>query len=273
MKELIEFNNVSYQYQGNRYALKDISLDIKENRKTAIVGANGAGKSTMVLHMNGLFLPSSGEVFFRGQSVGKKNRETMVDRVGLVFQDPDDQIISMNVRDDIAFGPTQRGLPMDEIEKRTEQAMNLLGISHLADRNPNELSYGQKKLVAIAGVIAMDTDVIILDEPMAFLDPKGKQEIQRIMDMLTQKGKTVIITTHDMQLVAEWADDVIVMKEGSCLGKMSPKQLFSNLSLLEDAKLNLPPIAQLISAVWDGQPLQMPIRIEEAKAWLKEKLS
>ncbi len=272
MTPIIQFRQVNYRYGHHRYALNGVTFDIAANRRTAIVGANGAGKSTLVFHMNGLFLPLTGTVLFKGEPVTKANRERMIEHVGIVFQDPDDQIISMTVRDDVAFGPTQRGLPPEEVERRTEAYLSLLNIKHLADRNPNELSYGQKKMVAIAGILAMETEVIIFDEPMAFLDPEGKKEIQRILNMLHEQGKTVIVTTHDMQLVAEWADDVIVMNEGACLGKRSPARLFADPDLLHAAKLHLPPIAELVSPFWDGDPEHMPLRLEEAKRWLQSKL-
>jgi cobalt/nickel transport system ATP-binding protein len=273
METIFEFIQVSYHYKKDRAAaLNDITFGIPLNKKTAIVGPNGAGKSTLIFHMNGLFTCEAGEITYMGLSLSKTMQAELVRQVGIVFQDPDDQIISMTVKDDIAFGPTQMGLGAAEAARKAAESMALLEISHLADLNPSELSFGQKKQVAVAGVIAMDTNVVILDEPMAFLDPSGQQRIQGVMDMLASQGKTVIIATHNMQLVAEWADHVIIVKDGSCLGQMTPRQLFSDHpQLLEEANLDLPPVAQLFSGMWNGtEPL--PIRMDEARAWLKSRL-
>lgn len=267
---VFQFNKVSYRYKQDRSAaLNEISFTIPLRQKTAIVGPNGAGKSTMIFHMNGLFSCEAGEITFMGETLNKKLQAELVRRVGVVFQDPDDQIISMTVKDDVAFGPTQLGLSPSEVKQRVIASMELVGISHLADMNPSELSFGQKKQVAVAGVIAMDTDVVILDEPMAFLDPVGQKRIQEIMEQLISRGKTVIIATHNMQLVAEWADHVIVVKDGTCLGNMTPRQLFCEQpELLDKANLNLPPVAQLFHGLWEDRAT-MPIRLEEARRWIE----
>lgn len=269
MVPVFEFNQVSYRYNEDRSpALKEISFTIPAGKKTAIVGPNGAGKSTMIFHMNGLFRCSSGEIRFHGEKVTKEIRNSLVSHVGVVFQDPDDQIISLTVKDDIAFGPVQLGLPPADAVRKAEESMDLLGIRHLADFNPSELSFGQKKQVAIAGILAMDTEVIILDEPMAFLDPSGQSRIKDILELLSTQGKTVVIATHNMQLVAEWADHVIVVKEGTCLGSMTPRELFCrNPHLLESARLELPPVTQLFAGYWND-PDTLPIRMEEARKLL-----
>lgn len=265
---MFQFRNVTYRYKAERDALHNLTFDIQANRRTAIVGGNGAGKSTLVFHLNGLFRCEKGEVLFQGEPITRQNQAKMVQHVGIVFQDPDDQLVSLTVREDIAFGPVQLGVPTEEVEDRVRKYLETLDIAHLADRNPAELSYGQKKLAAIAGILAMETEVIILDEPMAFLDPAGKKRIQEVMHELSQAGKTVIITTHDMQLVAEWADECIVMKEGQCLGVMTPAELFAKPYLLEEARLHLPPVAELLAAVWKDASEPMPIRLAEAKKWL-----
>ncbi|NOU96234.1 ATP-binding cassette domain-containing protein [Paenibacillus sp. LMG 31456] len=271
---VFEFKKVSYRYKQDRAAaLNEISFAIPLGKKTAIVGPNGAGKSTLIFHMNGLFSSESGEILFKGERLNKKTQAELVRRVGVVFQDPDDQIISMTVKDDVAFGPTQLGLSASEAKQRAMESMELVGVTHLADLNPSELSFGQKKQVAVAGVIAMDTDVVILDEPMAFLDPSGQRHIQGIMELLITNGKTVIIATHNMQLVAEWADHVIVVKNGACLGNMSPRELFcEHPHLLEEANLDLPPVAQMFHGLWEDRAA-MPIQIEEARRWIQAQLN
>ena len=266
--ELFNLSNVTF-LRENKETLKSISFAIDAGKKTAIVGPNGAGKSTILYHLNGLFTPNSGEIFYKGKLIDKRLSKALTSKVGIVFQDPDDQIISLTVRDDVAFGPLQLGVEHVEAFKRADKYLKLLDIEHLADRNPSELSYGQKKYVTIAGILAMETEVFILDEPMAFLDPKGKESMIEIMDLLNQNGKTVIVTTHDMQFVAEWAEEIVVIHEGQCLGKFSPSKLFADLNLIEKARLNLPPTIQLLQSFWRNELGEMPIRINDCKTWLE----
>ncbi|TDF97504.1 energy-coupling factor ABC transporter ATP-binding protein [Paenibacillus piri] len=270
VESVFQFEQVCYRYKQDRTAaLNGISFRIPLGQKTAIVGPNGAGKSTLIFHMNGLFGCESGTILFRGERLNKTTQAELVQRVGVVFQDPDDQIISMTVKDDVAFGPAQLGLSASEANRLAMESMEMVGISHLAGLNPAELSFGQKKQVAVAGVIAMNTEVVILDEPMAFLDPLGQKRIQHIMDRLAADGKTVIIATHNMQLVAEWADHAIVVKDGVCLGHMSPRELFcEHPALLDEAHLDLPPVARMFRGLWQGDPSTMPIRFEEARRWI-----
>ncbi|WP_312475669.1 ABC transporter ATP-binding protein [Neobacillus sp.] len=266
--DVFQFHNVSYGYTNDKPILRDISFSIREGRKTAIVGANGAGKSTILFHLNGLYAVQQGDVFFRNQKVDKKLRKELYQHVGIVFQDPDDQLISLTVSDDIAFGPVQMDVAAEAVQGRVDKYIKLLGIEHLLADNPSELSYGQKKHVTVAGVLAMETDVFILDEPMAFLDPFGKERMASILQLLQEQGKTVIVTTHDMQFVAEWAEDVIVIHQGQCLGSFQPRELFQRPDIMKEANLTLPPIAELMTAIWKGNHGEMPIRIEEAKKWL-----
>jgi cobalt/nickel transport system ATP-binding protein len=215
-----------------------------------------------------LFAQQQGDIFFRGQKFDKKLRKELFKHVGIAFQDPDDQIISLTVSDDIVFGPVQMGVSAPDVQERLEKYTKMLGIEHLLTENPSELSYGQKKHVTIAGVLAMETDVFILDEPMAFLDPYGKERMASILQLLQEQGKTVIVTTHDMQFVAEWAVDVIVIHQGQCLGTFQPRELFGRPDIMKQANLTLPPIVELMTAVWKGNKEDMPIRVEEAKKWL-----
>lgn len=268
---LYEFNHVSHHYELERPSLEKINFSIRKNTKTAIVGANGAGKSTILFHLNGLFTADSGTMFFQGQEVDKQLAKQLVKKAGLVFQDPDDQLISLSVEDDVAFGPLQLGLSLEEAKSLAGNYMELLNITHLAKRNPNDLSYGQKKQVAIAGILAMETEVFIIDEPMAYLDPEGKKRILQVLDLLANKGKHMIVTTHDMQFVAEWAEDVIVIHQGKCLGVFSPRELFQNKYVMEEASLDLPPVAEIFEGFWEEEWGEMPIRTKDAKAWLKNK--
>ncbi|WP_258313360.1 energy-coupling factor ABC transporter ATP-binding protein [Paenibacillus sp. tmac-D7] len=274
MEPMFQFDNVVYRYGGSDAqpaALNGISFEIPRGSRTALIGPNGAGKSTLIFHMNGLFRCASGTVRIMGEPVTKSNQAEWVRKVGVVFQDPDDQIVSMTVKDDIAFGPLQLGRPVHEAHRIAEECMALLAIEPLAARNPSELSFGQKKMVAIAGVLAMDTEAVIVDEPMAFLDPEGQRLIHDVLTLLAQRGKTVVIATHQMQLVAEWAEQAIVIREGACLGSMTPRELFGcRPELLASARLDLPPVAKLMSAFAWNPPESMPIRMEEARQWLRQ---
>jgi cobalt/nickel transport system ATP-binding protein len=274
VKSIFAFDDVSYQYTKERKALHNVTFDIVKNRRTAIVGSNGAGKSTLVLHLNGLILPGSGTVSYMGTPITKQNREQMTDHVGMVFQDPDDQIMALSVFEDVSFSLVQKQLGRTEVEERTWSALERLHIVDLAQRSPHELSFGQKKLVAIAGVLASKTDVVVFDEPMAFLDPSEKREIKILMEELVAQGRTVVVTTHDMQLIADWADDCMVMKEGQCLGMMSPRQLFANRQLILEARLDLPPLVELVVSLWnegkDGEMASdMPIRLQDVFQWIQ----
>lgn len=266
--DLFRLSGITYGFTKDKPVLRDISFSIREGRKTAIVGANGAGKSTILFHLNGLYVQQHGDLFFKNQQADKKLRRELYRHVGIVFQDPDDQLISLTVSDDIAFGPAQMDLPDKEVRARSGKYARLLCIEHLLEENPSELSYGQKKQVTVAGVLAMETEVCILDEPMAFLDPYGKERMTAILEILQEQGKTVIVTTHDMQFVAEWADDVIVIHQGQCLGTFTARELFQSSEIMKQAHLTLPPIVELMTAVWKGSKEGMPIRIAEAKKWL-----
>ncbi len=269
--ELFRFEHVSYGYTKDKPILQDLSFLIHEGRKTAIVGANGAGKSTILFHLNGLYAEQQGDLFFKNQKVDKKLRKELFKHVGIVFQDPDDQLISLTVADDIAFGPVQMDVAPTEVQDRVEKFVRLLGIEPLVNDNPSELSYGQKKHVTVAGILAMETDVFILDEPMAFLDPYGKKRMLSILGLLQEQGKTIIVTTHDMQFVAEWAEEVVVIHQGSCLGVFEPRELFQRPDIMKEANLTLPPIVEVMSEIWDGKKEDLPIRVDEAKRWLLER--
>jgi cobalt/nickel transport system ATP-binding protein len=269
---LFSFQNLCYGYQASNPILKNLSFTVHEGKKTAIVGANGAGKSTILYHLNGLYTPSSGEVLFKGKKLDRQSRKELVKEVGIVFQDPDDQIFSLSVKEDIGFGPSQLGIDKTIIQSRVDKYLKMLNIEYLADCNPAELSYGQKKHVTIAGILAMETNVFILDEPMAFLDPKGKERMYDILQVLQSEGKNVIITSHDMQFVAEWADEVIVIHQGECLGSFTPHELFQKDEIIQKANLALPLVVQLMKDVWKNELGDIPIKLEEAKKWLAEKV-
>jgi cobalt ECF transporter T component CbiQ len=238
----IEVCGVSYHY-GEQRVLRDISFTINRGSKVALMGPNGAGKSTLIALLNGLEEPSKGEVRIFGVTIDKTNRDLVRRRLGVVYQDPDDQIFSPTVEDDVAFGPKNLGLSEDEIEERVHSALSSVGVLDLRKRSPFELSYGQKRRVAIAGVLAMQPEILVLDEPMAFLDPKGRDDLQALLEGIHSKGMTVIVATHDVDFAAEWADTVVIMKEGKLL-QNGPTDLLFDEKLVKEADLHLPRLAR-----------------------------
>ncbi len=237
-----EVRKVSFSY-GKIKALNGVSFDIPVGSKVALMGPNGAGKSTLISLLNGLELSQSGEVRLFGETVKRDNGDRLRRRVGVVYQDPDDQIFSTSVEEDVAFGPRNLGLSVEEVEERVDAALESVGMREMKRRSPFELSYGQKRRVAIAGVLAMKTDFIILDEPMSFLDPKGRDELQALLEGMQKKGMTILIATHDVDFAAEWADRVLLLKDGKLLASGTTELLFDD-GLLEQASLHLPRLAR-----------------------------
>lgn len=238
----IEVCGVSYHY-GDQRVLRDITFTINRGAKVALMGPNGAGKSTLISLLNGLEEPSKGEVRIFGVAIDKTNRDLVRRRLGVVYQDPDDQIFSPTVEDDVAFGPKNLGLSEDEIEERVHNALGSVGVLNLRKRSPFELSYGQKRRVAIAGVLAMQPEILVLDEPMAFLDPKGRDDLQALLEGIHMMGMTVIVATHDVDFAAEWAHSVVILKEGKLL-QSGPTDLLFDEKLVKEADLHLPRLAR-----------------------------
>lgn len=261
--DLISVDNLSYRYKDGTIALHNISLKIPGKSKIALLGPNGAGKSTLLLHFNGINRAQSGEVQVLGQVIEKGNEKWVRSKVGFVFQDPDDQIFSPTVWDDVAFGPKNLGLSGSELEARVHTSLQAVGMEAYAQKPPHNLSYGQKKRVAIAGVLAMEPEVIILDEPVAFLDPSGKEDLFNILDNLNARGTSIIVATHDVNLAAQWADELIILKQGQILAQGLPS-LLTDKELIKQANLTLPIVSQIFDNLpgWD-KPL--PLTVNEVR--------
>lgn len=251
MENIIEVKNLSYSYDDVK-ALSDVSLNIKKGSITTIIGSNGAGKSTLFLNLNGVLKPSAGDVFIDGKKMdySRKNLLEMRRNVGIVFQDPDDQLFSADVYRDISFGPINLGFSEEEVKQKVELAMKRTRVTNLAKRPTHALSYGQKKRVAIAGVLAMEPKVMILDEPTAGLDPKGVEEIMLLLEELKKdKGITIILSTHELDIVSEYADYIYVINSGVVRGQGTPYEVFYNDALLRENNLKPPIIAKLIQTL------------------------
>ena len=239
---ILALENVSYSYPNGVAALHKIQMEIQPGSKIAILGANGAGKSTLFLHLNGILQPQSGRVLLDGQRVEYTHSFLSVLRkkVGIVFQDPDSQLFSVNVFQDISFGPMNLKYSPTEVKDRVERAMEITKICDLRGRPTHQLSYGQKKRVAIAGILAMDPEVIILDEPTASLDPCLVEEMMLLFEELYKRGKTLIMSTHDMDLAYSWVDYCYVLNQGSVAAQGSPYDIFRDQTLLKENNLQIP---------------------------------
>ncbi len=231
----MECREISYDYPGRGSALRDVSLEIVEGRKTAILGPNGAGKSTLFLHFNGVLRPKGGQILFQGQPLVYRNRELSQLRkeVAVVLQNPDDQIFSATVEEDVAFGPLNLGLPRDEVEARVDEALALVDMGNMRERPSQQLSFGQRKRLALAGALAMRPKVLIMDEPTAGLDPHLVQEVLELTEELHMKGITLVMSTHELEVAYSWADDFKVMNQGRLVFSGDAEGLFANRSLLE----------------------------------------
>lgn len=252
-KNAVEIKNVSYIYSPNtpfcKTALDNVSVGITAGRITGLMGHTGSGKSTLVQLFNGLIKPTSGQVLVGGEDIWEDPKKISRFRykVGLVFQYPEYQLFEETVREDIAFGPKNMGLSDDEIKKRVEDAAEFCGIEDaLLDKSPFDLSGGQKRRVAIAGIMAMEPEVIVLDEPAAGLDPRGRDEIfGGIRKWQEERGATVILISHSMEDMAMYADDIVVMKEGRVLISGTVDEVFCHAELIESSGLLIPQITSM----------------------------
>jgi cobalt/nickel transport system ATP-binding protein len=269
---LIETRHLCYSYHGERNALEDISFIAPRNARIAVIGSNGAGKSTLFKHFNGIFRPTSGSVLIRGEPITKENLHEVRKFVGIVFQNPDDQIFAPTVEQDVAFGPTNLGLDEETVHHRVHEALRIMGIEDIAHRVPHHLSGGEKKRVAMAGIIAMEPGVLVLDEPTAGLDPQGVHDLMGFINTLSSKfGMTVIFSTHDVSVVPEVADYVYVMHKGRFVLEGKVEEIFREPDLLRSMRLDVPVLPKLILSLQkSGIPIPMAYTYEDAeKAFIR----
>jgi cobalt/nickel transport system ATP-binding protein len=267
---MIELKNISYCYPEGTEALADINLLVNAGEKLVVAGPNGAGKSTLFLILNGILQPLSGNYFFNGKQVTYSNADLLQLRknVGIVFQEPDSQIFAASVYDEVAFGPLNLQLPHAQVRQQVAIALVALDIEKLKDRPPHLLSYGQKKRVTIASVLAMDPKIIIFDEPTSGLDPVHAAEIIALLDELHQQGKTIIISTHDMNLAYRWANRIVVMNNGRVMGDGPAPEIFKNTALINGCGLELPMILQIHKAIKNNmkEPASIAELVEQINA-------
>ena len=260
--DALKLTDVSYVYPDGIRALEKIDLTIGQGERVALVGPNGAGKSTLLRIMAALNFPTGGTVEIIGERVTKRDAERLRRQIGFLFQDPDDQIFMPTVWDDVAFGPINMQLNPDEVGKRVKDAMSFAGIDGYEQRVPHHLSFGEKKRVAIAGVLAMKAPILLLDEPTANLDPQGRRDLIKILQSLPG---TILLATHDLSVASELADRVVVLKKTK-LYDGDIRTLLENPLTLSQANLEPPPLCRLM-AEWrrrTGRSFPIPLTVEEA---------
>ena len=272
MSPLIKLENVSYKYPDsdeleNNFAVNNLSLEINEGEFVAILGHNGSGKSTAAKLVNMILTPDSGNIYINGKNITENEKASENDiyevrkTVGMVFQNPDNQIVATVVEEDVAFGPENLGLPPDEIRKRVDEALDVVGMTSYARHAPHRLSGGQKQRVAIAGIIAMKPKCIIFDESTAMLDPLGRREVMDTILKLNKEEKiTIILITHYMN-EAVLADKVVVMKGGSKYMEGTPNEVFSKPQRLWDAGLEVPQTVELLYELNNKMNIQIPLGV------------
>ena len=256
----LEIADVGFTYEDGTVALKGLSISIGKGEKVAVVGPNGAGKSTLLHLIAGFRMPFSGQVMIEGRPLDESSADDLRKQVGLLFQDPDDQIFMPTVEEDVAFGP--RNLGLDDIEGRVVRGMRSSGIETIAKRKTHRLSYGMKKRVAIAGILAMDPAILLLDEPTSGLDPRSRAEL---IGLLKEMDRTMLIATHDLEAAAEIVDKAVVLNVGMMMeGTM--RELVLARDLMQEAGLELPPISKLFRVLETmGYPMDdLPVSLDEA---------
>ncbi|MHB8159472.1 MAG: energy-coupling factor ABC transporter ATP-binding protein [Thermoleophilia bacterium] len=267
---MIRIDDLHFTYPGGTQALDGVSLEVPEGSFLAVMGANGSGKSTLLKHINGLLLAQSGVVTVAGLAVGRKNFDEVNRAVGFVFQDPNDQIFAPTVRDDICYGPRNLGLPDEEVERRLTRVAAQVAITDLLDRPIHHLSHGQKKRLSIAGVLAMEPRVLVLDEPTASLDPMGERRLMRLLLELNRQGMTIVMATHDVDLVPLYARQVCLLRGGRLAVAGGLREVFSDQDLIERCHLRLPRISYLFEMIPDIE--ELPLTVGMARHKLEELL-
>lgn len=251
MENIIRIENVKYKYdkEDNTYAVDGVSLDIRKGEFTAIIGHNGSGKSTLAKLINSLLLPIEGKIYVKGMDTSDDSKLWDIRQTaGMVFQNPDNQLVATIVEEDIAFGPENQGVEPEEIRKRVDDALNAVGMYELRKRPPHMLSGGQKQRIAIAGILALNSDCIILDEPTAMLDPSGRKEVMETLGKLKEQGKTILLITHYMDEAVQ-ADRVVIMDKGNIKLDGTPKEVFRNIDEIKRFGLDVPQVTELAQAL------------------------
>jgi cobalt/nickel transport system ATP-binding protein len=261
---VIEVKDVHFSYPSGVRAIKGVSLKICRGERVALLGPNGSGKSTLILLMAGLLTAQKGAINVFGENTTSKGFPSLRRRIGVVFQDPDDQLFTQSVTEDVEYGPRNLGLSELDIKQRSGEALEKIGINHLKDRPPHRLSFGEKKKASLATALVLKPELLILDEPTANLDLASRRSLIRMLNELNKEGATVLVSTHDVEALPELADRVIVINQGSMLGEGKTIDVLQDLKLLGSADLEPPAIAKLFSELKTaGIIKETPITVSE----------
>ena len=266
IENIIRIENVKFKYEKDTtdFAVDGVNLNICNGEFTAIIGHNGSGKSTLAKLINSILLPTEGKIYVKGMDTSDDSKLWDIRQTaGMVFQNPDNQIVATIVEEDIAFGPENLGVKPSEIRKRVDEALNAVGMYEYRKRPPHMLSGGQKQRIAIAGILALNSDCIILDEPTAMLDPSGRKEVMETLGKLNKKGKTIILITHYMDEAVQ-ADRVVVMDRGKIKLDGTPKEVFKNINEIKKFGLDVPQVTELAQEL-SKEGLDIPMDIIDVK--------
>jgi energy-coupling factor transport system ATP-binding protein len=247
IEDIIKIENIKFKYdkEDSVFAVDGVNLNIKQGEFTAIIGHNGSGKSTLAKLINSILLPTEGKIYVKGMDTTDDSKLWDIRQTaGMVFQNPDNQLVATIVEEDIAFGPENQGVESSEIRKRVDDALNAVGMYEYRKRPPHMLSGGQKQRIAIAGILALNSDCIILDEPTAMLDPSGRKEVMETLRKLKEKGKTILLITHYMDEAVQ-ADRVVIMDKGNIKLDGTPKEVFRNIDEIKKFGLDVPQVTEL----------------------------
>ncbi|MDR0797920.1 MAG: ATP-binding cassette domain-containing protein [Nitrososphaerota archaeon] len=269
---LFRVENLTHRYSDGTLAIDDLSLAFGRGERIAMLGTNGSGKTTLLNHFNGLLKPTSGTIYFEDKPL-EYNAKALLNlrkRVGFVFQDPNDQLFASTVKQDVAFGPLNLGYSQEHVKKLVDEALTIVGMTEYVDKPPHFLSGGQKKRVALAGVLAMQPEAIIMDEPTSSLDPIASSDILHLLLQLNkEKGITLVLATHDVDIVPLFANKLYILNKGKIVSEGTPKESFSNTELIRKVNLRSPRIAHLFEVLKKENnlniPDELPLTISEAR--------
>lgn len=241
-EEVLRLENIEYSYDGKKTVLDNVSISFHKGEKVAILGQNGSGKSTLFLCSNMINTIFSGKIYLSGIEVGKSKKELneLRRKVGIVFQNPNDQIIASNVYEEISFGPMNLSLTVDSVRERVENGIKMMNLDNYRDRMTQYLSGGEQKRVTIADILAMYPEIMLFDEPMASLDMKNARELEEVLNTLSENGIGIVVATHDVNFAWRWADRIVVIDEGKIIGDSNPESIFENRKIIKKAELDVP---------------------------------
>jgi len=267
---------LSYSYPDKTLALKDINFTVKTGECVGLIGPNGAGKSTLFMLLMGFFEPFQGTIQILNQVLNKKTKKSLRKKVGLVFQNPNDQLFSPTLWEDVAFGPFNLGYDQAEINSRVEKTLESLGLLHLKNKPPHYLSFGEKKKAALATILSMDPEIILLDEPFSNLDPESCADILQIIQTYRQRNLTIIIATHDVDVLPELVDKCILLDKGEVVAERSAQDLLTDSMLLLKHKMRMPIIGQLFYNLMQRNIIEetkLPLTLAQAESLVEDLLN